>query len=95
MNIIVKIVVILLIILIFGAALGLWYLTSGGRDISLSDLRAKYEVDQSEYVNLDGVLIHFIDEGEGYPVILTHASYHSARAWDGVAEILKNNFRVI
>ena len=40
-------------------------------------------------------MIHFIDEGEGDPIILTHASYHSARAWDGVAEKLKNNFRVI
>ncbi len=95
MNIVVKIIGILVIVVVFGAALGLWFLVSGGRDISLKDLRAKYEVDQSEYVDLDGVLIHFIDEGDGYPIILTHASYHSARAWDGVAEILKNNFRVI
>lgn len=78
-----------------GFGIWIWLLTSGAFDISIKELRSKYETSESKYINLDGVEIHYIDEGTGDPIVLTHASYHSSLAWNGVAERLKNNFRVI
>lgn len=70
-------------------------LTSGTFDISLEDLRAKYETDSSKYMNLAGVDVHYIDEGEGPAVVLSNASYHTTRAWDGMVENMTDSFRVI
>lgn len=64
--------------------------------ISLTDLRAKYETSASRYIEVDGVEMHYADEGQGQPVVLLHASFLNHRAWDGVAEVLvQNNYRVI
>lgn len=64
--------------------------------ISLADLRAKYETSASRYMDVDGVPLHYADEGEGEPVLLLHASFLNFRAWDGVAQALvKANYRVI
>lgn len=70
-------------------------LTSGIWDISLEDLRAKYETPASQYIELDGMEIHYIDEGEGPVVVLSNASYHTTRAWDGMVENMTDRFRVI
>lgn len=64
--------------------------------ISLADLRAKYEISGSRYIDVDGVQLHYADEGQGQPVVLLHASFLNFRAWDGVAQTLvSNNYRVI
>ncbi|VWX60318.1 alpha/beta fold hydrolase [Sphingorhabdus sp. 109] len=64
--------------------------------ISLADLRAKYETSASRYLDVDGVPLHYADEGQGEPVVLLHASFLNFRAWDGVAaELVRNNYRVI
>lgn len=70
-------------------------LTSGVWDISLEDLRAKYETPTSKYVELDGMEIHYIDEGDGPVVVLSNASYHTTRAWDSMVENMTDRFRVI
>jgi len=64
--------------------------------ISLADLRAKYQTSASRYMDVDGVPLHYADEGQGEPVLLLHASFLNFRAWDGVAQALvKANYRVI
>lgn len=66
------------------------------KSISLADLRAKYETSASRYMDVDGVPLHYADQGEGEPVLLLHASFLNFRAWDGVAQALvKANYRVI
>lgn len=79
------------------AAVGIWLymLTSDGFAISLEDLRAKYEMPDSKYITLDGVDIHYMDQGEGPVVVLSHASFHSLRAWDDMVENMTDQFRVI
>jgi len=85
------------IVIAAAAAAGIWLymLTSGGFDISLEDLRAKYEMPDSQYITLDGIDIHYMDQGEGPAVVLSHASFHSLRAWDGMVENMTDQFRVI
>lgn len=63
--------------------------------ISLKDLRAKYEKDASHYVTVDGVEIHYVDEGKGPPLVILHPSFLSLNAWDGMADRLKRDYRVI
>jgi pimeloyl-ACP methyl ester carboxylesterase len=85
-------VIIVSTVLISGA---LGILKSGVLDISLPDLRSKYQTVESKLVNLDGIEVHYYDEGEGPTVMISHASYHSLHSWDGVAELLKKSFRVV
>ncbi len=63
--------------------------------LPLEDVRETYELPTSQYVDLDGVSVHYIDEGVGDTVILLHASYHSLRSWDPIAALLKDRFRVV
>lgn len=63
--------------------------------LPLDDLRDTYQVPSSQYVDLDGVSLHFVDEGQGDPIVLLHASYTNLRSWDPLAALLKDTFRVI
>ena len=63
--------------------------------ISLEDLRAKYEDSRSQYVTLDGVEIHYRDEGSGPTVLLLHASWLNLQAWDDLAADLSRDHRVV
>lgn len=76
---------------------GVWVLmlTSGAFDMPLEDLRAKYELPNSQYIELDGIDVHYVDEGSGPPVVLAHASFHSLRAWDEMTAALTDRFRII
>jgi pimeloyl-ACP methyl ester carboxylesterase len=44
---------------------------------------------------IDGLNIHYRDEGQGFPVVLLHGSFSSLHTFDAWAEELKKNFRVI
>ncbi len=63
--------------------------------ISLAEMRAKYADEGTRYVTIDGAEIHYRDEGQGPAVLLLHASYFNLKTWDGVAEALKSDYRVI
>ncbi|MGY9015215.1 MAG: alpha/beta fold hydrolase, partial [Rhodospirillales bacterium] len=78
-------------------AVGIWLymLTSDGFAISLEGLRTKYEMPDSKYITLDGINIHYMDQGEGPAVVLSHASFHSLRAWDDMVEDMTDQFRII
>lgn len=63
--------------------------------ISLNDLREKYSDDGTHFVNIDGVDVHYRDEGQGPVVVLLHASFFNLKTWDQLAETLQSNYRVI
>jgi pimeloyl-ACP methyl ester carboxylesterase len=63
--------------------------------LTLEELRATYALPTSRYMEVDGIDLHYVDEGTGPVVLLLHASYHSLKTWDGVAERLKENYRVV
>jgi pimeloyl-ACP methyl ester carboxylesterase len=95
MPMLIKSLAVAVILAALGVGIWLWMLTTGAFDISLEDLRAKYETPESKYIELDGIEVHYMDEGKGPVVVLSHASYYSTRAWDGMVEGLKDRFRVI
>ena len=63
--------------------------------ISIEELRERYALPTSRFTDIDGVDLHYVDEGEGPVVVLLHASYHSLRTWDALAERLRENYRVV
>lgn len=65
--------------------------------LSLAALRAAYGNSASRYVTLDGVEIHYRDEGprDARPVLLAHASYNNLSSWDPLVARLKGQFRLI
>jgi pimeloyl-ACP methyl ester carboxylesterase len=74
------------------------HVQAGTREVetlSLAEVRARYQLPNSRYMNVDGVDLHYVDEGSGPVVLLLHASYMGLRSWDGIAARLKPRFRVV
>ncbi|MDJ0926763.1 MAG: alpha/beta hydrolase [Gammaproteobacteria bacterium] len=65
------------------------------RDIPAEILEARYTSDASRFMNIEGVRIHYRDEGSGPPVVLIHANFASLIGWDPWVEALKDSYRVI
>lgn len=82
-------------LLILTAAGGYWVLESGNLELSLEQLRAKRGTSDSLFATIDGVQVHYMDQGRGPVVALLHASFLDLRAWDSMAAALSLDFRVI
>jgi hypothetical protein len=67
----------LIILLIFGIGNGVY------ADISIEDLKNEYANEQSQFIEVNEMNVHYRDEGEGFPIILIHgtaASLHTCNA---------------
>ena len=63
--------------------------------LTLKELRAKYELPASRYIDVDGVDLHYVDEGSGPAVVFLHASYNGLQSWEGVTSRLKERYRTV
>lgn len=70
-------------------------LQRGWFELPLAELIDRYELPDSQYVDVDGVRVHYVDQGSGSPVVILHASFLSLRSWDAAAKSLTKQFRVI
>lgn len=79
------------------AAVGLfaWAISHGWLELPMNELEARYRLPQSQFLDVDGVRVHYIASGTGPPVVLLHASWLSLRSWDALADILDDRFQVI
>ncbi len=64
-------------------------------DIPLEELKATYANPSSKFINIDGMQVHYRDEGTGVPVVLIHGTGASLHTWDDWTATLKENYRVI
>lgn len=60
-----------------------------------ADLRARYALPNSQFIEIEGEPLHIVDEGKGPAILLLHGSYASLRQWDDWASTLKRHYRVI
>ncbi len=70
----------------------------GHRDIPLEDLKVKYAKAPSSFVALDGMNVHFRDEGnthDSIPIVLIHGTGSSLHTFNDWANELKQGYRVI
>jgi pimeloyl-ACP methyl ester carboxylesterase len=65
------------------------------RDHPAAEVEARWATPPSQFVVIDGVRLHFRDEGSGPPVVLLHANYASLFMWEPWAAALKTRYRVI
>ena len=82
-----------LIILILLVANALFFAYTG--DIPVERLKEKYANNESRFIEIDGMQVHYRDEGEGIPIVLLHGTASSLHTWDAWTNTLKNNYRVI
>jgi pimeloyl-ACP methyl ester carboxylesterase len=74
-----------------GLAVILWIY----RDIPAEVLEARYGSPASQFIMIDGVRLHYRDEGRGQPVVLIHGHWGSLLQWDAWMPALGQNHRVI
>lgn len=71
------------------------FVRAGGLDISRDRAVDLYGGPPSQFVEIDGAVLHFRDEGEGPALVLLHGSRASLHQWDGWVDELKDEFRII
>lgn len=81
----------LILVLSIGVAVAMWMY----RDIPAEQLEAKYAGPASRFINIEGVRIHYRDEGAGPVVVLIHANFANLIGWDPWVEALQDAYRVI
>ncbi len=63
--------------------------------IAKADLKAKYTLPSSHFIDWRGAELHYTDEGNGFPIIMIHGFGGSHRNFNKISELLKNKFRVV
>ena len=63
-------------------------------DKSIEELKAIYTDDQSQWMDIDGLQVHYKKEGQGPAVVLIHGTGASLHTWDGWTEVLSDSFTV-
>ena len=64
-------------------------------DIPVEKLLEEYAGENSRFVEIDGLKVHYRDEGSGEPVVLLHGVLSSLHTWDGWTAELQRERRVI
>jgi pimeloyl-ACP methyl ester carboxylesterase len=65
------------------------------RDIPATVLEARYGGPPSKFIEVDGVRMHYRDEGSGPVVLLIHANFSNLLDWEPWVVALKDRYRVI
>lgn len=64
-------------------------------DVPVEKLKAKYANGQSKFISIDGLPVHYRDEGKGFPLLLLHAAPSSLHTFDRLTEKLSKQYRII
>ncbi len=67
-------------------------------DIPVETLKTKYAVPPSQFMEVDGMQVHYRDEGntaDTVPLVLIHGTSSSLFTWDACTQVWKKNHRVI
>ncbi len=76
-------------------ALGLLVSAALVPDIPLQQLLPAYAGGASRFLNVDGVRVHYRDEGQGPPVVLLHGTGASLHTWEAWTAVLGRSHRVL
>lgn len=67
-------------------------------DIPLEELKKQYTNEESKFISIDGVNVHYRDEGnknDSLPLVLIHGTSSSLHTWDSIVPALLNKKRII
>ena len=81
----------------FGSILVFWILIYIGSyaDISVEELKETYANKHSKFIEVDGMQVHYRDQGKGVPIVLIHGTAASLHTWNAWTKQLTKNYRVI
>lgn len=64
-------------------------------DIAVEDLKKTYANEHSQFIDVEGMQVHYRDEGTGFPIVLIHGTGASLHTYDAWTKQLSKNYRVI
>jgi pimeloyl-ACP methyl ester carboxylesterase len=64
-------------------------------DLPLDQLKARWATGASRFIDVDGMSVHYRDEGSGPSVVLIHGTGASLHTWDAWASALSGSHRVV
>lgn len=64
-------------------------------DIPLETLKQKYTNQYSKFIEIDGTMVHYRDQGSGPPLVLVHGMVSSLHTWDGWQTYIGDKYRII
>lgn len=64
-------------------------------EIPLEQLKARYANENSRFAQIEGMPLHYRDEGRGPAVLLLHGSGGSLHTWEGWVQALQDSFRTV
>lgn len=65
------------------------------RVLTRESVIARFADAQSKFIDVDGVNLHYKDQGSGPVVLLVHGTLGDLADWDGWAEVLSKRYRVL
>ncbi len=65
------------------------------RDVPAREVEARWATPPSQFIEIDGVRLHYRDEGEGPVLVLLHANYASLFMWEPWVARLRDHYRII
>ncbi len=65
------------------------------RTLTHADVERRYADRDSRFAEIDGVRLHYKDQGQGPAILLIHGSMGDTRDWDGWVRVLAPRHRVI
>lgn len=66
------------------------------KDLPLAKAKEILENEDSKYIKIDGMEVHYKREGSGFPIVLVHGTSSILQTWDSwTVELVKQNFEVI
>ncbi len=69
--------------------------TTSYADLPVEELKQKYANEASQFIDIDGLEVHYRIEGQGPDLVLVHGTAASLHTWDDWTELLKDQFRII
>ena len=86
------------VLLVFGVCIIVICLLFGYSDKNINDLQASYATSPSAFVIIEGMQVHYRDEGnplDSLPIVLIHGTGSSLHTFDSWAAALKENKRLV
>jgi pimeloyl-ACP methyl ester carboxylesterase len=79
----------------FVAVLAVLVLLGVRRDVPRAELMAAYAGPTSRFAEIEGMHVHYRDEGAGPPIVLLHGTSSSLHTWDAWVRALASHRRVV
>ena len=67
----------------------------GIRSIPVEKLKSKYCDEDSKFITVNGINVHYKDQGKGPVLVLLHGVVAFLHTWDGWYDELKDHYRII